>query len=230
MKHKCEHDDNILPTKPPKAPKHSQIHLPLLNTPSIKPRYKILKSPQRDKNDLGLGRLNSSLTPTSSESRRHFPSINSSRSINSNESCSNTPKSDIEKIIQDQFYTKSKLNKLIRSSETPLIEEKNRSACRVKSEEGKIKTLPHLDDTFLTPTRSSPVKKKKIIIPDIPKAKFGVHKSYNELNVNEDFKTIEIVDKPREAKFRSRDDSLEKEQGVRAKILVEILSSSRNCY
>jgi hypothetical protein len=228
MHKKSEHDDNFLLTKPPKPPRHSPIHLPLLSTPSVKPRYIIFKSPQRQKIDTSLGRLNSSLTPTGSESRSLlFPSLNSSRSINSNESCEETLKTDIEKIIQDQKYFKNPQNRLNRSSDSPLTEVKPRQSFRVKSEEAYKKNLHQIEYFNTEPKNHSPVKRRKLIIPDIPKAKFGEHKAYNELDISEDFKTIEVIEKPREPKFKSRVDSLGKEQDVRYRILSEILSSKK---
>lgn len=227
MHHKPEHDDNVLLTKPPKAPRHSPIHLPLLNTPSVKPRYIIFKSPQRKNLDCSLGRLNSSLTPTGSETRSIFPSLNSSRSINSSESCEDTSKTDIEKIIEDQKYFKKSQNKLNRSSESPLIVVKPHQGFRVKSEEAYKKINHHIEFNYTEPNNHSPVKRRKLIVPDIPKAKFGEHKAYNELDLAEDFKTIEVIDKPREPKYKSRVDSLGKEEDIRYRILSDILSSKK---
>ena len=108
-----------------------------------------------------------------------------------------------------------------------LTELKSLPGLRVKSEEAYKKNLHQIEYIYTEPKNHSPLKRRKLIVPDIPKAKFGEHKAYNELDISEDFKTIEVIEKPREPKYKSRVDSLGKEQDIRYRILSDILSSNK---
>jgi hypothetical protein len=211
-------------SKQSKPPMHPSLHLPQISPMITKPRFSIFSTSSSKKSN--LGRINSSLTPNSLQEVT-LPIINSSRSVNTTESSEEVEMTDIERIIQDQMYFKKKRkNRLIKSTELEFQKEKPET--RGKS---------HVCESFLDELvsrnlkeikRKSPEKVKKLIVPDIPKTKFGVHKDYNDLKVENDFKTVEVVDKPLGNKFKSRIDTLGKEQEVRMKILSEIVSTKRS--
>lgn len=217
-----------LSSKPSKPPVHPSVHLPMLSPLVQKPRFTILSSAGHSRNS-NLGRINSNLTPNSFCEDVSFPNIASSRSVVTTESTEENEMTDIEKIIQDQMYFKNKIrkNRLIKSTELCIGKEKVLQETRGKSqncdsffEELILKSQKEI-------RRKSPEKIKKVIVPDIPKTKFGVHKDYNDLDVESKFKTVELPDKPQEKRFRSRADSLSKEQDIRMKILTEIVSTKR---
>lgn len=217
-------------SRPPKHPSKS-VHLPAIVSPPYQPsqpKFSILKSPRLRTIESSVGYVNTSLTPKASSSYRAL--FNS----NLNDNNEDQKATDIEKIITQQsyIYVPKSSNPLIKSygsqPNSPHTSDSYKKVSKrtfsdvVSHIESEPLKLPHINP-------ESPEKSyKKLIIPDIPKAAFGVHKPYHDLNVQEDFKLIQIEEKPRDYRFRSRTDSLVDEKRVRDKILRDILVEKHN--
>lgn len=208
-------------SKPPKHPLQG-LHLPVLVSPIVgtrKPRFSIVMSPHANNSlETSIGNICTSLTPNSTR-------VRSVRARNLNESSDSSEMTDIEKIINDQSYfsfektPKINLNKS--ANETQKIKIKIKTSRLVKKkkkfeiEKEKVE-LPALH-----------YEKKEIIVPDIEKAPFGVHRAYNELDLQMNFRKVNVELKPREEKFKSRKLLSLSEQEERDRILSEILFEKR---
>lgn len=223
--------------KPPKVPLQ-RLHLPLINSPCSmkKQRYSILYSPVNASEEPKQKKVYS-ITPNNSLSRdsisSHSNSITNNKSLGSTEE---TEKSDIEKITDCQKYFKFKRSKL--DSLKSAIELKNTKKVKdvIKSldmtHQNYSFRIQEPKETNILPEIKPPGKDiiRKIIIPDIPKAAFGVHIPYHDLDLDQDFKTIEVNEKPRDPKFKKRSEVLSKEKDLRDKILSELLLEKHNKY
>lgn len=212
--------------RPPKHPSLS-MHLPAISSPGSqpsRPRFSIVKSPRLKTIESSIGYINASLTPNASSSYRAlFKSFGSCDSDEQNTT-------DIEKIISQQsyVYVPKKANTLNKSFEAQVKSPCSSDTNKKKKERTFSQVVSHLESQPLKlpqiylESQEKP-KFKRMIIPDIPKAAFGVHKPYHELNIQEDFKLIQVEEKTRDVRFRSRTDSLADEKIIREKVLREIL-------
>ena len=233
--------------KPPKHP-GQKAHLPQTKSPhseEIKPRFSIFRSPYSNSSiETSIGSIRSTLTPNKEYYReKKYYSSDKIKNDYSTDSNDENSKTDIEKIINEQnyfkFQKKSRLylqNKGISQEFRDKIIAKTERKSSNNNETLKHKKLNEEKNENKNEITLPPINLhnkniiRKLIVPDIPKAAFGIHNPYNELKIENDFKIVQVEEKPRAPKFRSRSDTLEKDQQLREKILQEILSEhKKNC-
>ncbi|OMJ95199.1 hypothetical protein SteCoe_1401 [Stentor coeruleus] len=208
-----------LSSRPPKHPLKN-IHLPSIVSsyqPS-QPKFSISKSPRLRTIESSLGYVNTSLTPKASSSYRAL------FNCNSNDNNEDQKITDIEKIITQQsyVYVPKNSNSLIKNYDSQPTSPHTSKPYKKVNKRTFSDIVSHIECEPLKLPQINPEipekSYKKLIIPDIPKAAFGVHKPYHDLNIHEDFKLIQIEEKPRDYRFRSRTDSLVDEIRVRDKV------------
>jgi hypothetical protein len=175
---------------------------------------------------------NALFSPISTTTQQTDGGISSTLTRSSSLLSEENESTDIEKILNDQQYkrkTKNSKNKTTPSCDfkqnTQKCEEFNIKSKKYSKKCSRIFIPIAQDCGIRKESRGEKETIKRIIVPDIPKAAFGVHRAYHELNVTQDFKTIEVKIKPREPRYRSRNLSLDADKQLRDKILYDLILS-----